>query len=208
MNLSKKKLKQLQAEFEARKVPAKQLIKKYKINRSALYNLAKKHNWQKTKLIDPTKPKVGCPTKYKPEFCKQATYLCMLGYTNEKLAVFFGVEITTIYGWKKTKPEFFNALLAGREKASSKVAVSLFQRACGYSHKDEKIFCSDGEIIRAETVKHYPPETKAIALWLKNKYPDLWKEKQEIEGILETRIGKIKKEDVEAVNDLFDELTK
>lgn len=209
VKLSPYKKRKLKKEFESRLYTTAELAKKYGISRPKIYRLATKGKWKNLKKEN-AKPKVGRPTKYKPEYCQQATALCMLGFTNEKLAQFFDVSEETIYDWQRTKKEFSEALLNGRDKASAKVAISLFQRACGYSHQEEKIFQHDGEIIRAETTKHYPPEVKAIALWLKNKFPDLWRDKQEIEGDFTARavVGKISEEDVEVVKDILSKIVK
>lgn len=212
MALSQNKIKQLKKDFEAAEIPITELVKKHEVGRTTIYRLAAEHNWkgkQRNKPAVPKpKPEKGRPEKYNgKEHPAQATALCMLGFTNEQLASFFNVVEQTIYNWKKEHPEFLEALRNGREKGSAKVAVSLFQRACGYSHEDEKIFCQDGEIIRAKITKHYPPETKAIALWLKNKYPELWRDKQEIEASHEMKIGKITEEDIKVVEKFFDDIT-
>lgn len=43
------------------------------------------------------------------------------------------------------------------------------------------------EVINARTVKHIPPDTTAQIFWLKNRRPDRWRDKQQIEhsGTLE-----------------------
>ena len=60
------------------------------------------------------------------------------------------------------------------------MADKLYQRACGYSHQSEKIFNNQGEVIRAECTEHYAPDTGAIALWLKNRQPKKWRDKQDV----------------------------
>jgi hypothetical protein len=54
--------------------------------------------------------------------------------------------------------------------------MSLYQRACGYTHKEEKVFCNQGEITTHVVDKHYPPETTACVFWLKNRKPDDWRD--------------------------------
>ena len=161
------------------------------MSRTTIYRLAKEHNWKVGRKTTELKPKRGRPEKYKNEYLSQATALCMLGCTNEQLANFFNVVEETIYEWKRTKSDFSEALRAGREKGSAKVAVSLFQRCIGYNYQEEKTsYENDTEVSKVVTKKHSPPEIKAIALWLKNKHPDLWRDKQEIEHTDKTiRIG-------------------
>jgi hypothetical protein len=123
------------------------------------------------------KKKRGRPDTYKPEFCKQATELCLLGATDADLARFFEVSEMTVNNWKKNYPDFLLALKKGKEIADGAISKSLYRRGIGYTHKEEKIFCYEGEIIRADTLKHYPPETIACIFWLKNRRPDLWRDR-------------------------------
>ena len=68
----------------------------------------------------------------------------------------------------------------GKLEADSNVAQSLYHRATGYSHPDEKIMQHKGEVVRVPTTKHYPPDTQAMGLWLKNRRPKEWRETSHI----------------------------
>jgi len=129
--------------------------------------------------------KIGRPSSYNEEtaktICKHAYKLSLLGSTDQQLADFFEVSDTTIDTWKKEHPEFLGALNKGKGEADSKVAKSLYQRAMGYSHKAEKIFNNQGEIVRAEYIEHYPPDTTAMIFWLKNRQSAKWRDKQDVE---------------------------
>ena len=39
---------------------------------------------------------------------------------------------------------------------------------------------SDGQIIRVPIVEHIPPDVGALKMWLGNRRPNSWKDKQEI----------------------------
>ena len=91
------------------------------------------------------------------------------GYTDQQLASFLGVTRDCVTKWKEKFPAFADELQKGKDIADGKVVRSLFERAMGYEHPEEKIFCSEGEIIRADTVKKYPPDTSAIIWWTKNR---------------------------------------
>jgi hypothetical protein len=128
--------------------------------------------------LSPAKHKGGRPTKYRAEYAAQAEKLCRLGAVDADLADFFNVTISTVGLWKVTHAEFSAALKAGKEEADARVERSLYQRANGYSHDAVKLFLHQGEVIRAEYREHYPPDTTAAIFWLKNRRPDLWRDRQ------------------------------
>ena len=83
---------------------------------------------------------------------------------------------TTINNWKLQIPEFFESIKRGKSQADSEIAEKLYHRAKGYEHPETKVFCQDGKIITHEVTKHYPPETAAIAFWLKNRKNKIWRD--------------------------------
>jgi hypothetical protein len=119
----------------------------------------------------------GRPTKYRPEMAEQAEKLCRLGATDAEIADFFEVAESTVNNWKDAHPEFSEALKKGKALADAEVADKLYRRALGYSHDEEKLFLSEGQVIRAATVKHYPPDTTACIFWLKNRQSGRWRNK-------------------------------
>lgn len=123
----------------------------------------------------------GRPTKFKPEFVEQARKLCELGATDYELADFFEIDRATIYRWQASYPEFCDALKAGKVAADERVERSLYHRATGYTFKSEKVFQFQGAIVRADTIEHVAPDTTAMIFWLKNRRPDLWRDKHDIE---------------------------
>jgi hypothetical protein len=112
---------------------------------------------------------------YKYEYDEQAYKLCLLGATDVELADFFNVDERTVNNWKHDHPCFFQSLQRGKVMADANISERLYQRALGYTHSEEKIFCNMGEVIRANTTKHYPPDTGAIKLWLFNRRSKDWK---------------------------------
>jgi hypothetical protein len=125
----------------------------------------------------------GRPSSYKPEFAHQAEKLCELGATEQELANFFEKNIKTIYRWKIEFPEFCRAIKTGKEVADTRVERSLYHRAVGYEHEAVKIFMPAGasEPVYAPYIERYPPETAAMIFWLKNRKPDVWRDKREME---------------------------
>lgn len=123
----------------------------------------------------------GRPTKYKPEYAEQARKLCELGATDYELADFLKVDTVTIHRWRHAHVEFCNAVIAGKDFWDDRVERALYNRAVGYTFESEKLFNYQGEIVRAQTTEHVPPDVGAAMNWLKNRRPDKWREKQEIE---------------------------
>lgn len=125
--------------------------------------------------------KGGRPTKYKPEYNVQAYKCCLLGATNDDLAMFFDVNVDSIKEWMKHYPTFSAAIKEGRKSADNNVAQSLYRRAIGYSHKEDVIMQYQGSPVIVPTTKKYPPDVTAAIFWLKNRQPAKWRDKQDVE---------------------------
>ena len=125
--------------------------------------------------------RVGRPRGYKDEYRDKAYRLCLLGYTDAELAKFFSIAKSTLYAWKLEYPEFSEGIKSGREDADSRVARSMYERAVGYSHPEEKVFLDKGKIIVHKTTKHYPPDTQAGVFWLTNRQRAKFRDKKDLE---------------------------
>ena len=126
----------------------------------------------------PKRQKAGAPTRYMKSFPEKAYKLCRLGAIDTDLADFFNVSVVTLNNWKKAHPEFITSIKKAKEDRNNAVVRSLLERATGYSHTEGKIFCDKGQIVRAETTKHYPPDPTSMIFWLKNRDPKNWRDKQ------------------------------
>lgn len=137
------------------------------------------------------------PSAYRPEYAEQARKLCLLGAIDKDLAEFFGVSETTINNWKVAQPEFLESLKAGKVKADATVAQSLYRRAVGYAHPAVKILTvADGSNLGSHVeqvpyTERYAPDTAAAIFWLKNRRPDLWRDKQDVEHAGEVGIRQV-----------------
>lgn len=126
-----------------------------------------------------TKPTRGRPTLYKAEYAEQARRLALLGQTDAEMADFFGVSEATFHRWKHAHKDFCESIKEGKAGADAKVAAALYQRAVGYSHPDVHVSNYQGEITVTPLTKHYPPDTGAAFIWLKNRQPDKWRDRIE-----------------------------
>ncbi len=133
------------------------------------------------------KSKGGRPSPYRDEFPAQAKKLCLLGATDLQLADFFGVSESTINNWKIDHPRFLESLKAGKEDADAMVAQRLYSRALGYKHNAVKILTvargdnQGSEVEQVPYVERYPPDTTAAIFWLKNRRPDVWRDRQNLD---------------------------
>jgi hypothetical protein len=118
------------------------------------------------------------PEKWKDEYLRIVERACALGATDVDIADMLGVSVRTIYNWRQTKPELCEAMKGGKEAPDDRVERSLYQKAVGYTFDSVKIFQHQGEIIEAPYREHVPPDTTAAIFWLKNRRPDLWRDKQ------------------------------
>ena len=111
----------------------------------------------------------GQPTKYKVSYNEEVYKLCLLNSTDKQIADFLNISESTLTNWKSTYPKFLLSIKEGKEKADSTVAESLYNRAIGYSHKSVHISNYLGEVTKTDIIKHYPPDTAAAFIWLKNR---------------------------------------
>jgi hypothetical protein len=120
--------------------------------------------------------KGGRPTAYQERYAEEGRKLCLMGATDAQMADFWGVHENTIGNWKRAQPEFAEAVRNGKMMADANVADALYHRAIGYSHPAVKILQREGHPIEVEYTEHYPPDTQAAFIWLKNRQPGQWKD--------------------------------
>lgn len=123
--------------------------------------------------------RMGRPTEFKPEFCEIAFRLAAEGATDIEIADACEVHVATYYRWRAQHPTFREATKLGKEAADDRVEASLYHRAVGYSHDAVKIFMPAGakKPVLAHYREHYPPDTAAASLWLRNRRANEWREK-------------------------------
>jgi len=125
--------------------------------------------------------KGGRVSSFKPEYVEQAAQLCELGATDEQIARFFKVHRATFYRWQAEHPELSAALKMGKDVPDERVQRSLYHRAVGYTFKSVKIFQYEGQPVVVPYTEHVPPDTVACIFWLKNRRPDEWRDRQQLD---------------------------
>lgn len=103
------------------------------------------------------------------------------GFTDEQIATKIGISKQTFYDWKKKYPDFSDSLKKGKEIVDIQVENALLKRALGYEYVEYLEECSEDGIKKKKTVKHVIPDTTAQIFWLKNRRPDLWRDKRDLE---------------------------
>lgn len=117
-----------------------------------------------------------------------------MGSLDTDIAQFLEVAVSTIYEWKNAFPQFSEAIKRGKAVCDREVAGKLIERAMGAKHYqqkevklksvkyDKKTFKKVSEEERVEVVTleaMAPPDTQALIFFLKNRRPDLYREKSE-----------------------------
>lgn len=132
---------------------------------------------------------MGRRSAYKEEFAQLAENYSLLGATDKEMADFFGVTERTLNQWKKSHPEFLQSLKKGKSIADANVASKLYNRAIGYEFEEKHFEIKQPkkdvppELVEAKRIKkHVPADTTAAIFWLKNRQPEKWRDKKEVDA--------------------------
>ncbi|WP_455256730.1 transposase [Peptoniphilus asaccharolyticus] len=105
------------------------------------------------------------------------------GLTDEQIAKNMGVRTSTLYDWKKKYSEISESLKRGKEVVDRAVENALLKRALGYSYTETtKELVGTKMIVTKEVVKEVQPDTTAQIFWLKNRRPDIWRDRKDLEA--------------------------
>lgn len=100
------------------------------------------------------------------------------GLTDEQIARNMGISVRTLYKWKKKYGQIGQALKKGKEVVDREVENALLRSALGYEY-EEQALTNKGEVVTLR--KYQPPNTTAAIFWLKNRKPQEWRDKQQVE---------------------------
>lgn len=122
------------------------------------------------------------------------------GLTEEQIAHNMGINTKTLWNWKTKYSPICNALKRGKEVIDRQVENALLKRALGYEYDEvtQEIDKETGQLQVTKVVtKQVVPDTTAQIFWLKNRKPDQWREKKDVD---------LKVEKSEKLNDIFTQL--
>jgi len=110
-------------------------------------------------------PTRGRPSKYDPVFCETAEQILSEGYSEAVLAGELGVCIDTVTEWKKVHPDFSASIKIGRAKGAR--------------------VWEDRLRVLAERNEG---NATGIIFGLKNRQPDAWKDKTEVDATVKAQV--------------------
>lgn len=132
---------------------------------------------------------MGRKSAYKEEYVQLVENYSLLGATDKEMADFFGVTERTLNQWKKDYPEFLQSLKKGKNIADANVASKLYNRAIGYDYEEKHFETKPSkkdappELVEAKRIKkHVPADTTAAIFWLKNRQPEKWRDRKEVDA--------------------------
>lgn len=118
------------------------------------------------------------------------------GLTDEQIAHNMGVAYSTLRLWKDKHSAISAALKKSKEVVDTEVENALYKKALGYNAEIKKTFkikCVDYDPDTGKRIREYeelqigidevhvPADTTAQIYWLKNRKPEQWRDRQDVE---------------------------
>ena len=100
------------------------------------------------------------------------------GLTDEQIAENMGISRSTLNSWKDKYPDISDTLKRGKEVVDRQVENALLKRALGYRY--DEITMENGVETKRVT-KEVMPDTTAQIFWLKNRKPEEWRDRKDID---------------------------
>jgi transposase-like protein len=107
------------------------------------------------------------------------------GLSEEQIAHNMGIAPPTLREWKKKFSTISTALKKGKEVADFEVENATFKNACGHTVEEKTIErrfnkeSGEYELVVTKIQERYiPPNPTSQIFWLKNRKPEIWREKQ------------------------------
>ena len=119
------------------------------------------------------------------------------GLTDEQIAEKIGIHRDTLNEGKTKYPDISDTLKKGKEVVDLQVENALLKRALGYEYEEISKKYESGTLTEKKvTIKQVIPDTTAQIFWLKNRRPDKWKDKQDVQVSGELKAEKTKLDDL------------
>ena len=108
----------------------------------------------------------------------QVRMLLNKGFSEKEVCEFFKFTDQMWKDWKIKNNWLTSFVEDWKAEYDTRIERALAERAEGYKHKEEKVFCYNGQIVTHEVMKQYPPDVQAATLWLTNRKPTEWKRQE------------------------------
>ena len=102
----------------------------------------------------------GRPSKYRPEFCEKFIELCKKGLSRRAFCAEMGIATDTFYRWVKENKEFSDAYKVGEAAAAAFYEKAMLSGALGQ-------------------IKGF--NVMAMTFLMKNRYPEDFRDRQDVE---------------------------
>ena len=106
------------------------------------------------------------------------------GISEREIARRLNIAHSTFQAYKLQFPDFSNRLKKGRELADIKIENALFRAAIGYETEEIRTEFSDSSRTKSKKVtkitRKVPGDVIAQIFWLKNRRPDKWHDRRDI----------------------------
>lgn len=117
---------------------------------------------------------------------KRITHWCRMGATEAEICKKLGIAVSSFNKYKLEFSELSEALKTGKVPADDRIEAELYKRAKGYDYEEVKTNTyvdnqQHQRTFRTVTTKHIPGDVRAIIFWLKNRRPEQWRERQELD---------------------------
>ncbi len=124
------------------------------------------------------------------------------GLTDEQIAKNLGIAYSTFREYVKQYSALSATLQKGKEVIDFEVENALLDSALGFEY-EEQVLTKDGDIVTLK--KFQAPNTTAQIFWLKNRRPDKWRDRREVEnsGSIEVKQDIMKQLSTEELKDFI-----
>lgn len=124
-------------------------------------------------------------SKYQEDFPLLAEGYARDGLIDKEIAMKLGISEQVFYDYQKRYPEFSESIKRGKAPVDIEVEKALLKSALGFEYEEiqqEARIIAGKEYKVIRKVKRFvPPSNTAQIFWLKNRKPNKWRDKQELD---------------------------
>lgn len=108
-------------------------------------------------------------------------WMVRAGLNDEEIARELSLHRSTLYRWKDKYPEFAQAFAETKPFIDALVEDALLKRALGYQYTETEIRTDEqGRTMEKTVTRQVVPDVTAQIFWLKNRQPERWRDKQDV----------------------------